>query len=31
MGPVDLSPIALMLLIQIADIVLRHLQMQVGF
>jgi YggT family protein len=31
MGTVDLSPIALMLLIQIADIVLRHVQMQVGF
>jgi uncharacterized protein YggT (Ycf19 family) len=30
MGTVDLSPIALMLLIQIADIVLRHVQMQVG-
>ena len=31
MGGVDLSPIALLLLIQIAEIVLRHLQMQVVF
>ena len=30
-GGVDLSPIALMLLIQIADIVLRHLQLSVIF
>jgi YggT family protein len=31
MGGVDLSPIVLLLLIQIAEIVLRHLQMQVAF
>jgi YggT family protein len=31
MGGVDLSPIALMLLIQIAEIVLRHVQMQLVF
>jgi YggT family protein len=31
MGGVDLSPIALLLLLQIAEIVLRHLQMQVIF
>ena len=30
MGGVDLSPIALMLLLQIAEIVLRHVQMQVA-
>ena len=31
MGAVDLSPIALMLLIQIAEIVLHNVQMQVAF
>ena len=31
MGGVDLSPIALMLLIQVAEIVLRHVQMQLIF
>jgi YggT family protein len=31
MGGVDLSPLALLLLVQIADIVLHHVQMQVAF
>jgi uncharacterized protein YggT (Ycf19 family) len=31
MGGVDLSPIVLLLLIQIAEIVLRSLQMQLSF
>jgi uncharacterized protein YggT (Ycf19 family) len=31
MGGVDLSPIALLLLVQIAEIVLHNVQMQVAF